>query len=425
MDAISWKPPFALVADDLTGACDAGVHFLAAGWRVEVAPDPMSAWPAADLLVVSTRTRGATPTEARRVVGSVAERLRTVGRPVLYKKLDSTLHGNYGAEIAALLAAGVASTALICPAFPDMGRRLIDGELRMGPARRATGRNLVERVREQCGQEVTWHPTTFLRQPTEEVVATLRSSAHRQPRLVIFDAVEEADLERVVAVGIALQGEALLCGSTGLARRLGRALSATRTPPSPPKPSIAPQPTPAPLTASIPPSTLHQTVPEPNAPGNGRRARRRIALIGSRSPVTTRQIEVLAQERGARVMPPQAPGLRSALAAGATPVVVMVDLGSTAEGALAEVIEGVRAGGPAALLLSGGDTAQRFCDLAGVRTIRLGGEIEMGLPHGRLGGGWCHDWPVATKAGGFGDDFSLVRWADSVADPTCIHPSPG
>ena len=50
--------PCVVVADDLTGSCDTGVHFAAAGFETVVClgPDSVATCPA-DVVVINTRTR--------------------------------------------------------------------------------------------------------------------------------------------------------------------------------------------------------------------------------------------------------------------------------------------------------------------------------------------------------------------------------
>jgi uncharacterized protein YgbK (DUF1537 family) len=55
-----------------------------------------------------------------------------------------------------------------------------------------------------------------------------------------------------------------------------------------------------------------------------------------------------------------------------------------------------------ALILSGGDIAVATCRALRADGILLGGEVEAGVPWGRLLGGECPNLPVVTKAGGFG-----------------------
>jgi uncharacterized protein YgbK (DUF1537 family) len=79
------------------------------------------------------------------------------------------------------------------------------------------------------------------------------------------------------------------------------------------------------------------------------------------------------------------------------------------------VAEGIAAARPAALMVSGGDTASLVFRAIGARRITLCDEIVPGVPRGILRGGWLDGLPVVTKSGGFGDPDTLIRVADYFA----------
>ena len=118
-----------IVADDLTGACDTGALFTGLGRvGVFVAPTgPVGDW---ETVALDTETRSASTEAARtrvqHALGQAAPRLR---RGRLFKKIDSTLRGHVGAELDALMNAGSVESALVCPAFPEQGRRVGGGVL--------------------------------------------------------------------------------------------------------------------------------------------------------------------------------------------------------------------------------------------------------------------------------------------------------
>ena len=120
-----------LIADDLTGACDAGALFCGRG-RVGVFTDPAAAGSGWDVLALDTESRALEPTEA---AARVKEAARHLGpRPtqgVLFKKIDSTLRGAVGVELEALLSATGRAQALVCPAFPAQHRTVVHGILRV------------------------------------------------------------------------------------------------------------------------------------------------------------------------------------------------------------------------------------------------------------------------------------------------------
>jgi uncharacterized protein YgbK (DUF1537 family) len=117
-----------VIADDLTGALDTGVQLAKRGIETEVrifsgaggASPAASSFP---VMVVDTQSRHLPPEEAFARVRDAARKGCSAGARGFYKKTDSTLRGNIGAEIAGLLAGAEPRRPLIfIPAFPALGR---------------------------------------------------------------------------------------------------------------------------------------------------------------------------------------------------------------------------------------------------------------------------------------------------------------
>ena len=113
-----------IIADDFTGALDTGVQFAARGARTEVVVDPQIDFSAcgADVLVVDTETRHLPAADAYKAVFDLVERARRAGVRFIYKKTDSALRGNIGAELSALLEASGLRQLPFLPAYPKTGR---------------------------------------------------------------------------------------------------------------------------------------------------------------------------------------------------------------------------------------------------------------------------------------------------------------
>jgi len=128
-------PQVVVIADDLTGAADTGVAFARAGLTTLVYLQPGPFVPA-DVLVLSTHSRHLTRSEAAGLAGQAAERTRRVspgrGPAWIYKKVDSTMRGHPGAELAAVMGALGVDRALVAPAFPEQGRTTVNGRQLVG-----------------------------------------------------------------------------------------------------------------------------------------------------------------------------------------------------------------------------------------------------------------------------------------------------
>jgi uncharacterized protein YgbK (DUF1537 family) len=116
-----------IVADDLSGAADCAIAFAGAGRRTVVTLETSAVMNTAaeadnvDVIAADTDTRRFSPQDAAQRTADVFNALSAPGRR-LYKKIDSTLRGNWTAEVAALQP--LAGLAIVAPAFPATGRTL-------------------------------------------------------------------------------------------------------------------------------------------------------------------------------------------------------------------------------------------------------------------------------------------------------------
>jgi len=371
-----------IIADDLTGACDTGCLFVGQG-PVGVIADP--ALPGSDrpALTVDTESRSLPGEAAAAAVTAVASRLadRLDAGPV-FKKIDSTMRGAAGAEIAALLASGRFSSALVCPAFPTQLRIVRHGHL------------LVD--------SVPVHVSPIGRDPffpaaTSDVIALLGAGATPAGRLdldtvragcekiahvleqqsganVVADAETDADLAALAEAALAVPG-VLTAGSAGLGRALSRALGWSPSTPA--------------------------TVPVGPA---------RLAVIGSLHPASRADLEALARagvavvevDGGGHADPTPALGAlergRSAvLASTATPG----DRRAIAAGlarVAAAILERAR---PDLIAVTGGDTAYALIQALRPQRFDLLGAPADGLALGRVVVAAGREIALITKAGGF------------------------
>jgi len=114
----------AVIADDLTGALDTGVQFTQWGYRTQLTDDPRKS--TAEVTIINTDTRNKPPAQAYETTYAIATHL---DHDIIYKKIDSTLRGNPGQEIQAILDATGETRVVFTSAYPPTGRRIKDGYL--------------------------------------------------------------------------------------------------------------------------------------------------------------------------------------------------------------------------------------------------------------------------------------------------------
>jgi uncharacterized protein YgbK (DUF1537 family) len=119
----------AVIADDLTGANDTGVQFAKQGLATVVLLNAgnLSSGAASDVVVIDTGSRALPAAEARARAAEAARLVKSGGIGTVYKKIDSTLRGNLGVEIDAIMDGCGLALAVVAPAFPQNGRLTVGG----------------------------------------------------------------------------------------------------------------------------------------------------------------------------------------------------------------------------------------------------------------------------------------------------------
>lgn len=357
-----------VLADDLTGASDTVMSFARSGWSALLSLS--GGWaevPAEEAVSVTLDTRRdprATEVTARAVADLASDRL--------YLKIDSTVRGRVADQVAGALAgrrrARPESFAVLCPAYPAMGRTVEDGHVlsngvpvHQGPA----GDDPVTPVSQSDLTELV--PGSVLA-AGDDLVTAIRSAA-RHHDVVVVDAREQADLDRLAAAVAEIGPDAIPVGSAGLAIALAdvwRDGPATR-----PERVVIPG---AGRTLVVV-SSLHEVARAQVAELQARTAEGDVAVD---LLVTPEQRENGAAERRAELL------AQDALAA-------------------------LKARGHDLLVLVGGDGAARTLLALGATGIRVVDALVEGVPIGTVVDGSHHGLPVATKAGGFGDRHTLTQ----------------
>lgn len=118
-----------IIADDFTGALDTGIQFAKKGIITQVvigSQTELRVSETARVLVVDLETRPMKAEDAYRAVYNLTKWAVRSTIPIIYKKTDSALRGNVGAELSAVVDASEENLYFI-PAFPDIGRITLKG----------------------------------------------------------------------------------------------------------------------------------------------------------------------------------------------------------------------------------------------------------------------------------------------------------
>lgn len=218
-----------MIADDFTGALDAGVQFASHGAKTIVITDTVSQWSQdvqnVDVLVVDAETRHMPAQQAYDTVHRIVTQGVQAGIPHIYKKTDSALRGNIGAELSALLHASGEKQLPFLPAFPQIGRCTKQGVhyiQDLPVAQSVFGKDPFEPVKESrvdkliAGQ--TQDPVTVL--PPLDYGDALPE----QEGILVFDSLSERDLS--ITAHRLMEGKklAIMAGCAGFAAMLPQLL---------------------------------------------------------------------------------------------------------------------------------------------------------------------------------------------------------
>ena len=345
-----------VIADDLTGAGDAGLAFSRGGRRVEMAlwpPDRPSR--GTEVWAISTESRGLSDRAAGLRVRRAAALLNEWKASFVFKKIDSTLRGPVAAELGAFakaLGASPRDTAVV-PAFPALGRTVRGGRLFVGGRpvdRTAFGRDprhplKTSRVADVVGKEF-WIPDA----PDEKA---LRRAARETLRRGAKAAAGSAGFAAALADILGTGARAGKRGTGGMKRVRRR--SACR----------------------------------PSVPA------RVLVVSGSAHPRSRKQGHILKRAGLDGVIQVEAPRERG------DPGSVLRDLARRA-GREARAWKAKR------FAVTGGETAAALARAVGVRRWTLVGEVERGVPLAASAGTRERSWWV-TKPGGYGREDAWIR----------------
>jgi uncharacterized protein YgbK (DUF1537 family) len=230
------SPTVLVMADDLTGANDAGVQFAAAGLRslviahhrVERLP------PEYPIVVINTESRHLSAKEAADRVRQIAELGMRAGVKCFYKKTDSTLRGNIGAELEALLLATGASCMPFVPALPDLGRTTRDG------VHYVEGTPIGETAFARDPLNAIGHNrvTDLLAAQVGIPVCALRTPGETPEGIAVLDCESNEDLAAIARSLAEADRLQVISGSVGLARHLVEYLGIESEPPDSPNPLL-------------------------------------------------------------------------------------------------------------------------------------------------------------------------------------------
>ena len=426
----------AIVADDFSSVTDCGVQFSKKGLDTAALMSLPEILPNAEVISIDSDSRPLTPALAYNSTYKIALALANAGCEHVYKSIDSTMRGNLGSEIDAMMDAFGFRKAILTPAFPHYGRQVIGGihylngvpinESPIGrdPVTPVTESDVKSILEKQTGRDIRNVSLTELRKGAKACAEYARELYRDNAEILVFDCETENDLQIVSEVAYLLP-DVMVCGSTGLAQYMadGWKLSVADY-----KDSMEPKDT------------------------------RMIFAAASASPVTREQLMTLIKAGGVHPIELDIWKLRDelkdnykdnaesikaagcgneasyyteAMTAFAAGEDIALFLDSTPEGREKLTAEALEKGVGKAelpklivklmamlvkkladanafggLLMTGGDTAKAICTELGAYGMELKTEAEAGIPMGNLIN--CGGVTACIKAGAFGSPQAMI-----------------
>ena len=413
----SIKPPvLGVIADDFTGATDVASVLVRARLRtVQVIGVPEGAAPRADAVVVALKSRTTRAADAVRESLAALRWLRAAGARQFYFKycstFDSTPAGNIGPVAEALMDALEAPFAIACPAFPENGRTVFRGHLFVGdqllsdtgmrehPLTPMTDANLVRVLQAQTLGRVGLLRHDTVAQGTVAISARIDALRGEGVRLAVADAIDDRDLRALAAACIDLP---LITAGSGVALGLPEAYAArgwvvldadaARLDEVGGAAAV--------LSGSCSTTTYAQVQHWQQAGRPGLRIDPRQLAAGE--PVATQALAWAREHLAA------SPVLVYATATPDDVKAVQAALGVEAAGrlvehCLAEVAAGLQALGVRRFVVAGGETSGAVVQALQVKTLRIGANIDPGVPWTQAE---SRPLLLALKSGNFGSvDF--------------------
>ncbi|TFD62552.1 four-carbon acid sugar kinase family protein [Cryobacterium suzukii] len=409
-------PWLGVVADDYTGAADlAGMLVRVGVTTVQLLGVPLeeAEIPYAECLIISLKSR-TMPTELAVAESVAAARwLSQRGAKQIYYKycstFDSTATGNIGPVTDALAHEVGAKLTVICPAVPENGRTVYQGNLfvhekplaessmKDHPLTPMTDSNLIRLFERQSALSAGRVSLSTVRQGPTAIEQHFKLLIDSGVTVAVVDAVADDDL---LAIGQAVRDEPLVTGSAGLALGMARARNSSRP--------IAPTSRPLPAGASV-------------------------VLSGSCSAATQNQVAIFKATHPSYEIDPyriksgvdvvqeildfaefnleKVPLIYSSADPNRVRQ-IQIDLGTSESADLiectfAEVARRLVASGARRLVIAGGETSGAVVSGLGITALEVGREIDPGVP-------WTislSNPPLALllKSGNFGTDDVFTK----------------
>ncbi|WP_110954333.1 four-carbon acid sugar kinase family protein [Anaerosinus massiliensis] len=421
----------AVIADDITGANDTAVqfakHHISACVRINFDQTNVSK-ETAEVIVFDTDSRDVASSDAYDKVQTLCRALQKSGVTHIYKKVDSTLRGNLGAEIEAITDVFQPEITVIAPAFPRnkritvAGVHLVDGipiertEFAYAPKSPVKESRIIDLLKKQTpNKNIGLVTLPIIEKGAEEIEKAVKQCIDKGQSWIVFDSTKDSHLADIVAA-TSFSKEVLLVGSAALAECLPdfyqweKKMQQT---------SYAAEGSILIIAGSVSKTTQGQIDQALKLEHMD------LVKMNVQRLVMQKKIEINRCIQEAKQLLQEKKDVLIASALDDKDVRLAIEAGkqkgmsgeSVSEQiavALGEIVAALADQELAGMVLTGGDTAVHVCRALKAEAIEVVAEVELGIPLGKLVGGFCDGLQVVTKAGAFGTKQSFVQAVQTI-----------
>jgi uncharacterized protein YgbK (DUF1537 family) len=398
------------IADDFTGATDLANNLVRGGMRtIQTIGVPDRAVASdVDAVVVALKSRTIPPADAVEQSLAALRYLRANGARQIYFKycstFDSTPAGNIGPVTQALMDGLACDFTIACPAFPENGRTIFKGHLFVGddllsesgmrnhPLTPMRDSNLIRVLQAQTKLKVGHIAYNVVARGEEAIQERIAALKTEGVRIAIVDAISDDDL---LKLGPALRDMRLVTAGSGVAIGLPQNFELEDAG------NAAALPKRAGFRAIVSGSCSLATnaqVADFIRRGEAAYALEPLRLV-SGSDETDRAIAWTTQRLSSGPVLVYSTAEPAAVA-NVQKQLGAADAGALIERALARIARALVDAGVAQLIVAGGETSGAVVQALGVKALRIGSQIDPGVPWTAAEG----DKPIllALKSGNFG-----------------------
>lgn len=380
----------AVIADDLSGAHDAGAQIFLRGYPCcSLNSKNILKTKAWEVPVFNTATRLLSGSQAYLETLKIAANLKHYAK--IFKKTDSTLRGNIGQELTACMDALNVNKAAFVPAFPAMGRYCIYGrhflnakiientEFAKDSLNRINTSDIIALLKCQTKYSAVLIDIDAVRKGTKVIKRLIKRSKNSKPTIYVYDCLEEKDL-KIIAKSI--KGFKVVAGAAAVLKYL-----------------------------------LNKKKPIAFKPAKNVKTKQ-VCFVGSQTKTTRMQLKLLKNKYKLKQLDPMtAKCLKTErkniiIASGHTKMKrhnlnpVSGNNGAIFKAFAKKAKELISSGHYGRIIMSGGSTAENICKALNINILRICKVISVGIP---LTYSPEKNMFIVTKPGGYGHKQIMIK----------------